>query len=44
MFAKTSATQNIRLNPQPGNLVVQYCRINCNATRSEAVETASLNQ
>ena len=44
MLAKTNNTQKIKLKPQPGNFVVQYCRINCNATKSEAMDTASLNQ
>ena len=44
MLARISDTQKIKLRPQPGNLVVQYCKINCRATKSEAMETASLNQ
>lgn len=44
MFAAIKTNQKIKLSAHPGKLVVQYCRISCRATKSDAVDTASLNQ
>lgn len=44
MLMPIRIAQNIKLNAQPGKLLVQYFNTSCKATRSEAVETASLNQ
>ena len=44
IFAAIKTNQNIKLSAHPGKCVVQYSNISCKATKSEAVETASLNQ
>lgn len=44
ILARISTTQKMRLRAQPGKFVVQYSSKSWRATRSEAVETASLNQ
>jgi len=44
IFANIKNTQNIKLSAHPGNPVSQYANTNCNATKSAAVDTASLNQ
>jgi hypothetical protein len=44
ILAAIKTTQNIKLSAHPGKLFVQYCSTICKATKSAAVETASLNQ
>lgn len=44
ILARISTAQKMRLRAQPGKFVVQYSSNSWRATRSEAVETASLNQ
>jgi hypothetical protein len=44
MFRPMSIARKMILKAQPGKLSVQYCNRSCRATRSAAVDTASLNQ
>lgn len=44
MLAQTKINQKINPRAHAGKFVFQYSNTNCRATRSEAVETASLNQ
>ena len=44
MFKPIKTARKMILNAQPGKLSVQYCKRSCKATRSAAVDTASLNQ